>query len=366
MVDEVCLRTHTVRELEEAARSVLDEGVHGFVAGGAGEEYTLRANVTAFDRYVIRQRVLTSQPLADLRVPVFGDELTAPLYVAPMGGQSMIHAEGELATARAARDTGIAFALSAASSVSLEQVAAESGPARWFQLYWHRDRDITADLVKRAEDSGYRALCLTVDAPVQGHRRREARVGFRRPGTAPFANYDRYAGWLDAVAPGERSATLLDVGDPSALGWDALAWLCARTQLPVVVKGILDPADTKAAIEHGARGIIVSNHGGRQLDGVQPAIDALAANVAAAGGSVPVFFDSGIRSARDIVVALASGAHAVGIGRPVLWALALAGERAVREQLAFVREELQRMLTLMGVRSVSALAPWHLALSAND
>jgi 4-hydroxymandelate oxidase len=363
VVDEVCLRTHTIRELEEASHAVLDEGVYGFVAGGSGDEYTLRANVAAFDRYVLRQHVLTSNPPADLRASVLGAELLAPLYIAPMGGQRMIHADGELATARAARDVGIGYMLSAASSVAMEEVAAASGPARWFQLYWHRDRKITADLARRAEESGYRALCLTVDAPVQGHRRREARGGFRRPATAPFANYEPYAGWLEADTPG-RSATLLDAGDPAALGWDALSWLCSVTDLPVVVKGILDPADTRAAVEHGARGIIVSNHGGRQLDGVQPAIDALRTNVEAAG-PVPVLFDSGIRSARDIVVALASGARAVGIGRPVLWALAVAGERGVREQLGFLVEELQRSLTLMGVRSSSALTPHHLR-SANS
>lgn len=351
-------RIHTVDDLERYSRSILDPAYYDFAAGGSGDERTLAANTASFERYWLTPRILTGVAAADTRTRVFGGELRAPIFVAPLGGMRMLHPDGEMAVAAASAAAGIGLSLSAAASTTLEDVAAVPSLVKWFQLIRSRDRAITADLIKRAENAGYAAICLIVDTPGDSVRRRDVRNRFRRPATAPFANLAAYGKQdLGQTIIHGRSATLEDTGDAAAMTWSLVDWVRGTTRLPVVLKGVLHPADGERAVESGVDAIIVSNHGGRQLDGAPPAIDVLEPVVRAVGGRIPVLFDSGIRRASDIIVALALGADAVLLGRPVLWALAAGGEPVVRAYLDSVVTGLQNGLVSMGVRSCKDLDP---------
>ncbi|MCC7054448.1 MAG: alpha-hydroxy-acid oxidizing protein [Gemmatimonadaceae bacterium] len=341
-----------MRDFEDRAREVLPQPVYDYYAGGAGDEITVRENEAAWQRVRLLPRVLVDVSACDLHTTVLGQPITMPVITAPCALNALAHDDGELAVARAVSAEGIAQVLSTLSSYSLEAVAQAAPAPRWFQLYVYRDREVTRALVQRAERAGYAALCVTVDVQRPGNRERDHRNGFRVPAHIRAANFDA------AIEDTESGSALLkyinDQFDPS-LSWEALRWLCSITSLPVVVKGVLAPADARRCLEHGARAIAVSNHGGRQLDTVIASCDALAPIVDAVRGEAEVYVDGGIRRGTDVLKAIALGARAVLLGRPYLWALGVDGERGVRRVLSLIRDDLALSMALAGAPSLASL-----------
>jgi 4-hydroxymandelate oxidase len=285
-----------------------------------------------------------------------GTEVSAPILVAPTAYHCLADAEGECATARAAAAARTVLCASTLATRTLEEIAAASGAGpRWFQLYVFKDRAVSERLVRRAEAAGYAALVLTVDTPRLGRREKDVKNGFGLPPGLRLANFDGELAREPAHAPGVSGIALYarDQLDDS-LTWEALAWLRGITKLPVLVKGVLAAEDARLAVEHGASGVIVSNHGGRQLDGVLATADALPEVVAAVDGRAEVYVDGGVRRGADVLRALALGARAVLVGRPVLWGLAARGEAGVAHVLEMLREELELAMALAGVADVSA------------
>jgi isopentenyl diphosphate isomerase/L-lactate dehydrogenase-like FMN-dependent dehydrogenase len=316
-----------VSDYERAAEERLDPASFGYFAGGANDEWTLRENVAAFGRWVLRPRMLVDVSARKLATTVLGTEVSFPVLVAPMAFQGLAHPDGEQAMARGAAAAGTVMCLSTLSTVSLEEAAeAAPGGARWFQLYWGPDRSQTQGLVERAVAAGYSAIVVTVDLPEVGRRERDLRTGFETP------------------------ASLSDVTDNS-LTWRDLEWLRAHTPLQILVKGILTAEDAVLATEAGVDGIVVSNHGGRQLDGVAASLDALPEVVEAAGDRVELLLDGGVRRGTDVVKALALGARAVLVGRAALYGLAVDGADGVERVLGLLREEVELALALCGCPS---------------
>jgi 4-hydroxymandelate oxidase len=334
-----------VVDFEEIARERLDPGAYGYFAGGAGDEHTLRANTAAFARCELRPRVLVDVSEASTAVTVLGTELAMPLLVAPTAFQRLADPEGELATARAAAAAGTVMCLSTLSSVSpAELAAAAPGAPQWFQLYWSQDRGFTGELVAAAAEAGFGALVLTVDFPVAGRRERDLRAAFALPDDLPLPNLPVRL---------ERQDFHRELGsmvDPT-LTWRDLEWLRSVCDLPLVVKGVLTAEDAILAAEHGAAAVIVSNHGGRQLDGVPATLDVLPEVVDAVGQGVEVLLDGGIRRGTDVLKALALGARATLAGRAVVWGLAAGGEEGVVHVLALLRKEIEVGLKLLGCPS---------------
>jgi 4-hydroxymandelate oxidase len=329
-------------EVAAAAAARLDPAHRDFFAGGAGDERTLRANETAFDRWPLRPRVLRDVTRRDLSGTLLGADLALPVLVAPTGFHRLAHPDGELATARAVHAAGTVMMVSSGATTAIEDIAAAAPATLWFQLYAHPDRAFTEAVIRRAEAAGCRALVVTVDSPVFGHRPRDLRSGF----------LDLPAGM---VCENMRDATgvVRDIPMNPELTWATLEWLRGVTELPIVLKGILHPADARLAAEHGADAIVVSNHGGRQLDGVVATVDALPDIVAAVAGRLPVLLDGGIRRGTDVLTALALGAAAVAIGRPVLWGLATGGADGVRHVLELLRADLDRAMALTGAATLA-------------
>lgn len=337
-------------ELERAAAGILSDEVFGFVAGGADDELSLAANMAALQRCQLWPRIMGRSATPRLDTTVAGLDLAAPLLIAPMGMQALIHPDGELATAAAARRAGVGYVLATGSSVALEEVADAAGPQRWFQLYLMRDRAMSADLVRRAIESGYRAIVLTADVPVVGTRPRDHRTRFTAPPGLRNANFEPY----ESIDPAHH-AYISEI--ECDLGWEDLHWLvelCAG--VPVIVKGVLRADDARLALEHGASGLIVSNHGGRQLGRVTASIDALTAIVDEVQGEATVLFDGGIRRAADVVTAIGRGADAVLLGRMTMWALAVGGQDGVYAMLTRFCDELRRTMTLLGASSLDQLS----------
>jgi isopentenyl diphosphate isomerase/L-lactate dehydrogenase-like FMN-dependent dehydrogenase len=331
-----------VHEYEEAARATLDPGAYAYYAGGAGDERTLRANVEAFARWELRPRVLVDVSEVSTATTILGTEIAFPLLVAPTAFHRLAHPEGELATARAAAAAGTVMCLSTLSSVApAELAAAAPGAPQWFQLYWSRDRGFTKELVDAAAEAGFRALVLTVDFPVAGRRERDLRAAFTLPDDLPAPNLPV------TLARKDFHAALGDIVD-TTLTWRDLEWLRSICPLPLVVKGVLTGEDALLAAEHGASGVVVSNHGGRQLDGVPATLDVLPEVAEAVGERVEVLLDGGIRRGTDALEALALGARAVLTGRAVLWGLAVGGEEGVSRVLALMRNEIEVGLILLG------------------
>jgi 4-hydroxymandelate oxidase len=348
----------TVDEFEAAARGRLPRMVFDYYAGGSGEESTLRENVKAFDRWIIRPRVLVDVSNVDTRTTVLGTQTPFPILLAPTAFQRMAHREGELATAQGAKDLDAIMVLSTISTVALEQVA-ETGVRGWFQLYVLKDRDITAELVKRAHAAGYGAVMLTVDTPTLGRRLRDERNRFSLPPGIGLANLEGM-GLPDSTGSGLFSF-FLDRHDAS-LSWEDVAWLRSLSPLPIVLKGIVTAEDARLAVESGVEAIVVSNHGGRQLDGAPAALDALPEVVEAAEGRTEVLLDGGVRRGSDVFKALALGARAVMVGRPYLWGLAVDGAQGVQRVLEILRDDLMITMALAGRVRVtdidrSAVAP---------
>jgi isopentenyl diphosphate isomerase/L-lactate dehydrogenase-like FMN-dependent dehydrogenase len=329
-----------VYDYEALAAERLETGAHGYYAGGAGDELTLRDNVEAYRRWQLRPRVLVDVAGCTTATTVLGQEVSMPLLVAPVAFQRVAHPDGEVAMARAAKDVGTIMCLSTMATSTPEQVAEVGGP-RWFQLYVFRDAGLTADLVARAKDAGFTALVLTVDTPVLGRRERDFRTGFTIPPEITIAPL-RQGGLTPAEAFGLMS---------QSVSWKDIERLASASGLPVLVKGIVTAEDAQLACEHGAAGVVVSNHGGRQLDGVSATIDALPEVVEAVDDRVEVLIDGGIRRGADVVKALALGARAALVGRPTLWGLACDGEAGARHVLELLRDEIMLALKLVGCAS---------------
>ncbi|MFF5727603.1 alpha-hydroxy acid oxidase [[Kitasatospora] papulosa] len=338
----------TLRELHDGARKMMDPVFYDYVAGGAGDERVVADNERAFGRYALLPRVLRGSEARDTAVDLPGARQAAPVFVAPTAFHRLVHRDGERATARAAAAEGAVLVTgTAATTAVLDVVAAAreaaSDPAVWFQLYLHPRREVTAALVRRAEDAGCTALVVTVDSPVFGRHTRDLHNGFTDlpPGYAAENMRD-----LPGAAPGALTAVPMS----PTVRWQDFAETLGGTSLPVLVKGVLHPADARLAVEHGAAGVIVSNHGGRQCDAVPAAVDCLPAITGAVAGRVPVLLDGGVRRGSDVAVALALGASAVGVGRPVVWGLAVDGETGARDVLATLRDEYDHTLALCGGR----------------
>ncbi|MEA5564727.1 alpha-hydroxy acid oxidase [Anabaena sp. UHCC 0399] len=341
-------------EYEQLAKTHLSKMAFDYYSSGAWDEITLRDNRAAFERVKLRPRMLVDVSQISLNTTILGQTLEFPLLIAPMAFQCLAHPDGEFATAMAAASAGVGMVLSTMSTKSLEAVAdigAEFPHAlQWFQLYIHKDRGLTRALVERAYTAGYKALCLTVDAPVLGQRERDRRNEFALPPGLHLANLADISGLDIPHEQGESGlfTYFAQQLDPS-LTWRDLEWLQSLSPLPLVLKGILRGDDAVRAVEYGAKAIVVSNHGGRQLDGAIASLDTLAEIIAAVDGQVEVLLDGGIRRGTDILKALAIGAKAVLIGRPVLWGLALAGQAGVSHLISLLQDELKVAMSLSGV-----------------
>jgi len=341
-----------VRDFERIARERLSPEAWDYYASGANDEVTLRANEAAYDRIPVHYRVLVDVAHRDPRTEVLGHSIRMPILVAPTAFHKLAHPEGEVATAGAAGRAGTIMTLSTLSNSKVEEVVpASSGPV-WFQLYVYRDRAATEALVARVEAAGARALVLTVDAPLLGRRERDVRNRFRLPEGLTIENMLSAGTLPDVDHDSGLAAYFSTLLDPS-LGFRDIEWLRSITKLPVLVKGIVRPDDARRAVDHGAAGIVVSNHGGRQLDGSPATIDALPGVVEAVDGRCEVLVDGGIRRGTDVLKALARGAQAVLVGRPVLWGLAADGEAGVAGVLDLLREELDLAMALAGCPTVA-------------
>jgi isopentenyl diphosphate isomerase/L-lactate dehydrogenase-like FMN-dependent dehydrogenase len=349
----VTLTYLNVGDYEREAERMLDPGAFGYFAGGAGDERTLRDNVEAFSRWQLRPRVLVDVSEVTTETVVLGREVSMPLLVAPTAFHRLAHPEGEVATARAAAGAGTVMCQSTLSSVTPPELAKAAPDARlWFQLYWSTDRGFTADLLASVVEAGCEAVVLTVDFPAAGRRERDLRAAFALPDNLPAPNIPGSLQRQDFhVALGQIVDTTLT--------WRDLEWLRAQCPLPLLLKGILSAEDALLAAEHGAAGVIVSNHGGRQLDGVPASLDALPEVVEAVGERVEVLLDGGIRRGTDVLKALALGARAVLAGRAVVWGLAVGGEQGVRDVLELLRAEIALGLTHLGCGSPGEVTRAH-------
>lgn len=341
-------------EYETLARKHLSQMAWDYYTSGAWDEVTLQENRAAFNRYRLHPRMLVDVSQRDLSTTILGQSLNAPILIAPMAFQCLADSAGEVATAKAAAHSGVGMVLSTLSTKSMSEVAI-ANPYTWFQLYIHRDRNLTRALVEYVYKCGAKALCVTVDAPFLGRRERDTRNQFVLPPGMELANLNHLKG-KDLDIPyrqGESGlfAYFAEQLDPGVT-WKDLAWLRSLVPLPLVVKGILRSDDAIRAVEVGADAIIISNHGGRQLDGAIATIDAVSEIVAAVGDRAEVLMDGGIRRGTDILKALALGAKAVLIGRPVLWGLAVAGETGVQHVLKILRDELSLAMALSGCRKL--------------
>lgn len=339
-----------VTDYEAHARSRMGENAWAYIAGGSADETTVRWNAEAFGRIRLQARALPDVRDVDTRLTLFGQTLAHPILLAPTAYHKLAHPDGELATALGAAALEAAMVVSTQASVTLEAVAAQAGAPLWFQLYVQSDRALTASLVRRAEAAGYRALVVTVDAPVS-LRNREQRAGFALPPGIDAANL---RGQPPAPVPEDERAALRALL-ASAAGWPDIAWLRSFTKLPILLKGITNPEDAERAIAHGADGIIVSNHGGRVLDTVPATIETLPAVAARVDGRVPLLLDGGVRRGTDVVKALALGASAVLIGRPYLHGLAVGGAVGVAHVLKILRTELEIAMVLTGRSTLAAI-----------
>jgi lactate 2-monooxygenase len=354
---------------EARAAERLDAGPFGYIAGGAGAEATMRANREAFERRRLRPRMLSGHTERQLGVDVLGTPSPFPFFLAPVGVLSIAHADGELAPVRAAAAARVPFILSTAASHSIEEIADAMGDApRWFQLYWVSDREVVESLVRRAEAAKYGAIVVTLDTLVLGWRPRDLRnayLPFREgEGIAQFTSDPVFRSRLPVEDdPLVAAGTMLAMFPNLALRWDDLAWLRELTPLPLLVKGVLTAEDAERALAAGVDGIVVSNHGGRQVDGAVASLDALVEVRGAVGGGAVVLVDGGIRSGADVVKAMALGADAVLVGRPYVYALAVGGEAGVAAFIEQLAAETDLTLALMGAPSIRGLDSTWIAAS---
>jgi 4-hydroxymandelate oxidase len=344
----------SVTDYERLAEERLEPGAWAYLAGGSGDEWTLRENRTAFERWTFRPRVLCDVAEISTATTVLGTRLELPVLIAPVAYQQLYDPDGECATARAAAAAGAGMAVSTFSTRSHEEIAAAApGLVQWCQLYVFQDRGVTREHLAGAADAGCSAVVLTVDTPRLAQRERDLRAGFEIPSDLPLP-YARAAIGTAAQNPAEQFA-LLD----ASVSWRDLEWIVSESRLPVVLKGIVTAEDATLAIEHGAAAVVVSNHGGRQLDGAPATLDALPEVVDAVAGRVETYLDGGIRRGADVAKALALGARATLAGRAAMFGLAAAGEEGARHVLELLREELALALCLLGCTSPEQLTPAH-------
>ncbi len=331
-----------LNEFELEARRRLAPAVYEYVAGGAGDEHSIRANEASYEKIFLRPRVLRSVGPVNFEQELFGRTLPAPVLLAPAAYQRLMHPQGELGAVQGALRHGVPFVLSSNGTVSIEEIMAIPGARCWFQIYIQGDRGFTRESLARVEAAGCEAVCVTVDTPVLGVRPRQVRAGFGIPADFPLPHAKRF-----------RAAS--DPGSHSAVTWNDVDWLRSVVKSKLLLKGILHPADVELAIRAGVDGIIVSNHGGRNLDTIVPPIEALPDIAQQAGGRVPLLMDGGIRRGTDALKALLRGANAVLIGRPYLYALAIAGEDGVARCLSLLIDELRLAMALVGATSLRDL-----------
>jgi L-lactate dehydrogenase (cytochrome) len=370
-------RAHTVEDLRHLARRRLPRAIFDFVEGGAGDERTVARNRAAFQRLLFEPRVLVDVAKREQATVVLGERVATPVLVSPTGMAGLCWPRGEVEAARGAHEAGTIYTLSTHSSCTIEEVAAGAPGPLWFQLYVWQNRDLTRSFVDRARAAGYRALVLTVDVPVISRRERDLRNGFTVPPRITVRNaLDtlRRVGWIRRVLLGPKLTLANLVGMPGAprtdivtmagvanrqvdpsLTWADLAWFRSLWSGPLLLKGVLTVADARKAVEHGVDGLVVSNHGGRQLDGARASIEALPDIVDAVGSRVEVLLDGGVRRGADVVRALALGARAVMVGRPYLYGLASGGSAGVRRVLEILHGEVDHALALTGVPRVGDL-----------
>lgn len=344
-----------VTDYQPFARERMSEQAWAYMAGGVADELTLQDNIAAFQRLRLRSRVLQELAGGNTRLELFGQRFDYPIFLAPVAYQKLAHPEGELATAAAASALHAGMIVSTQASTSLEDIAQAASNPLWFQLYIQPDRAFTEALVRRAEASGYRALVLTVDAPVTGMRNREQRAGFVLPDDVQAVNLQGMA--APAAQPAVDNGALL-LGGPllaAAPTWADVRWLRSITRLPLLLKGVTSVEDAREALEQGVDGLIVSNHGGRTLDTLAASIDSLAPIADALAGRLPLLFDGGIRRGSDILKALALGADAVLIGRPYIFGLAAAGAVGVAHVIQILRAELEVAMALTGCRDLASI-----------
>lgn len=381
--------------LEEAAKNKISTQAYAYIAGGAGNESTLRTNQQAFENYKIVPRMLRDVSVRDTRIELFGQQLPSPLLLAPIGVLEMVHPQADLAVAKAAAALGVPYIFSNQASKPMEEVAAAmNGSPHWFQLYWSKSNELVKSFVERAERSGCSAIVVTLDTTVLGWRTRDLELAYlpflegkgiaqytsdpvfqqlmdeAEPASERKISVHSLLGLIDMVRnyPGKNFLTKLKSGRPvkavqkfisiysnPALQWNDLKFLKEITKLPVVLKGILHPDDARKAVDFGMNGIIVSNHGGRQVDGSISTIGALPAVVEAVNGKIPVLMDSGVRGGADMFKALALGAKAVGLGRPYVYGLATAGETGVREVLQNILTDFELTMALSGCKNISEI-----------
>ena len=345
-------------QFEPLARQRLSQMAYDYVRSGGADEITMRENRLAFERLRFSPRVLTDVSQLDTRISLFGVELKHPIMLAPIAYHRLYHSEGELGTARGASAAGAAMVISSFTTTAIDEIARNTQAPIWFQLYVQRDRAFTKDMVQRAVAQGAKAVCLTVDTPVLGCR--YGQLSFALPGDLECVHLRG----LELKSPGfnsqtqghktQRSGIYEQILDPS-LNWKDLEWLRTAAGVPLLLKGVLSPEDARRAIDYGVDGIIVSNHGGRNLDLLPATIDALPRIAEAIAGRIPVLLDSGIRRGTDVLAALARGAKAVFLGRPYIYGLAIAGARGVERVIQILRDELQRAMALTGRRSIAEI-----------
>ena len=346
----------SVLDYETAARATLPKIAYDYYASGANDEITLRENHAAYERIKLKPRVLIDTSKRDLTTNVLGQSVTMPILVAPTAFHRMAHPEGEVATGRAAGKAGTIMMLSTLSTSSIEEVMSEATGPVWFQLYVYRDREATLSLVRRAESAGCKAIALTVDAQVWGRRERDIKNRFRLPKGLSIKN----------LMPAGREQLPKEEADSGlaayvtwqfdqTLSWKDVDWLCSKAKIPVLLKGVLHPEDARLAIDHGAAGVIVSNHGARQLDTVPATIEALPEIIEAIDGKIEVLIDGGIRRGTDVFKAIALGAKAVGVGRPIIWGLAVDGEQGAKRVLDILRKDFELTMRLCGCASVQEI-----------
>jgi L-lactate dehydrogenase (cytochrome) len=370
-------RAFTIDDLRRLARRRLPRAVFDFVEGGAGDEQTVVRNRAAFERLLFQPKVLVDVSKREQATVVFGNRIETPVLLSPTGMAGLCWPKGEVAAARAAHEAGTIYTLSTHSSCSIEEVAAGAPGPLWFQLYVWQNRDLTRSFVERARAAGYRALLLTVDVPVISRRERDLRNGFTVPPRLTARNVldtVRRVGWIRRVLFGPRLTLANLVGAPGAprtdivtlagvanrqvdpsIAWGDLVWFRSLWSGPLLLKGVLTAADARRAAEHGVDGLVVSNHGGRQLDGAPATIEALPEIVDAVGGRIDVLLDGGVRRGADVVRALALGARAVMVGRPYLYGLAAGGPAGVRHAIETLAREVDHVLALVGVPRVGDL-----------
>jgi 4-hydroxymandelate oxidase len=337
----------------QAARGKLSKEVCDYFEGGALDEIALRENTDGWERLKLFYRVLAGVGERDLSTSVLGQPISMPIAIAPTAFHKLACEQGEIATARSAKAAGTLFILSSLSNTAMEAVFAEAASPRWFQLYIYKDRQVTLELVRRAEAAGAEAIVLTVDAPGLGTRERDSRNRFRLPDGLAVENLAPLGKGQMPEVPGSGLAAYVRENFKADLGFDDLDWLCGSTRLPVVVKGVCRGDDARRAAEHGAKAVVVSNHGGRQLDSAPATCEVLPHVAEAAGDLCEIYVDGGIRRGSDVLKAIALGARAVLIGRPVLWGLCVAGEQGATSVLEILRRELDEAMLLCGCTKLS-------------